>query len=417
VHIKRESFSETPRPRSLSIKPYHNAGTHLDAEATPYPENLWHIPLGNEWPTPIEGDFHDDCYYAENSDDIVPELSLGMIETKYALPTRRPLPATFTEAELEALAPTPYGDIADGCISQYYAEDRVDEQLNTVRYSSQWPEVKDRLIFREFPDASLTMVNRTDILMHWRNRPDPYATITISRSSSPENYYTRAGAMNVDPMRSQSAASRRGSRQPEISPDDPLHNLEMALQQSRPSSRAMSSASRHSRASSVASGYSERLTRPKPLRKINDAQQDEVLRMLGVEGSPQAVYETPGPAFGPRPSSTHSSRPGSVSSAQRAFEAPPQHETTYNREYSEQNNGTNGHVNHKSTPASARHINAGRHDGNDTDATPRPKYNRTDSRKRSYEEEDHNGGRDDETPKQRYKQARVVPDAYRRRWS
>ncbi|KAI7565251.1 hypothetical protein KC317_g6493, partial [Hortaea werneckii] len=64
----------------------------------------------------------------------------------------------------------------------------------------------------------------------------------------------------------------------------------------------------------------EKITRPKPLAPLRDERQEDILAALGVTGSPQFVYQTPGPALRAPPSarsregSAVPSRPGSVAS-------------------------------------------------------------------------------------------------------
>ena len=163
--------------------------------------------------------------------------------------------------------------------------------------------------------------------------------------------------------------------------------------------------SHHSRASSVSSQRSGVITRPRPLPPLRDSAQESVLAQLGVTGSPKLVYETPGPAFGPPASSTHSSRHNSMSSngghhtrpvihrrqssqaSNPAFENPwPNHPSNVN------NNTKNTHYQENKTnayrlPSSSSHrSDSGKfyQPEGDLDATPKPKYDRHDNRKRGH---------------------------------
>lgn len=179
---------------------------------------------------------------------------------------------------------------------------------------------------------------------------------------------------------------------------------------------------------------------------VRDRAQDDVLAALGVTGSPKMVYQTPGPAFGPPASQSREgsvsrahSRQSSVVSDTEATRAPPpppsgqpryytrphsshntwqSHGPPYNHGYDGSRRGSNASY-HSSRPESSGSrpgSSASRHTANgsdfgggaDQDRTPRPKYQRTDSRKRGYEDYDQAGRDDDATPKQqRYKQPRV----------
>ncbi|KAK6434924.1 hypothetical protein LTR95_008887 [Oleoguttula sp. CCFEE 5521] len=469
-----------------------HAGRHQSAPVNTHPAAASHSrnvsvtssqaqPGAAPTPEAVESAYDDDCYWAEHPDEIVPELSLGMIESHYALPTARPIPATFKEAELEALAPRAQDVNLNGCISEYYGEGHGDEQLNSIRGSSAWTEVQDDIIFRDFLAVGFESLGRKEILSRYRNRTDPNFIIPVKVAVAPPPRGPERRTHSTTNGNGHARTESRRNLKREMSADDMLGDLESALRDDH--DRANSVTSHHSRASSVASDYSQRSTRPKQLPKINDPRQDELLKALGVEGSPKTVYETPGPALGPRPSSVHSQsnsrdhsrdhsrdRERQEYSARRAPPPPasrysdyrdrPRREDDYYRSDSngrQRNNSRpydthrpyeNGrprdndrlHANdhsqtnsrsqnnnsiHRPSSANSQHTMAGSdfEGGDDMDLTPRPKYNRTDSRKRSYHEvEDHAGGDDrriednDDTPRQKYKQARTVSDAYRRRW-
>ncbi|OQN97309.1 hypothetical protein B0A48_16373 [Cryoendolithus antarcticus] len=468
------------------------AGRHQSAPVNAYPAPASHSrnvsitssqaqPGAAPTPEAVESAYDDDCYWAEHPDEIVPELSLGMIESHYALPTARPIPATFKEAELEALAPRAQDSNLSGCISEYYAEGHGDEQLNSIRGSSAWTEVQDDIIFKDFLAVGFEILAREEILSRYRNRTDPHFVIPVKLVIAPPSRGLERRTHSTTNGNGHARTESRRNLKREMSADDPLGDLESALRDDH--DRANSVVSHHSRASSVASDYSQRSTRPKQLPKINDPRQDELLKALGVEGSPKTVYETPGPALGPRPSSVHSqsnskdhSRDHSRDRERQEYSArraPPPPSSRYNdsrdrprreddhyrsdsngrqrnnsRPYDDrrpyangrprdddrlhandhsQNNGRS-HINssnHRPSSANSQHTMAGSdfEGGDDMDLTPRPKYDRTDSRKRSYHEVEEHARRDDrksegndDTPRQKYKQARTVSDAYRRRW-
>ncbi|KAI7717293.1 hypothetical protein KC353_g4684 [Hortaea werneckii] len=312
---RRHSSTPYPNSRQQSIGP-------VDGNGDPLPP-LYASSADDE---DLEDDFDGECYYARHPEEINPDLSLGLIEWHPPLPTNVPPPATFAEAELEAVAPrTPRPDYEDS-VSDYYAKDRREEALLSIRQTAEWEEAKNDLIYREFPAICEQIVSLCDLYRNWRNRPDPDWW-----TSRPRYSLTPSPA----PSREQTPAETRSSDhglgithdtnahvQPVTS--ETLNNLQRTFSSHgsrKGHSRHGSASGRHSRATSISSSQAgEKITRPKPLAPLRDERQEDILAALGVTGSPQFVYQTPGPALRAPPStrsiegSAVPSRPGSVAS-------------------------------------------------------------------------------------------------------
>lgn len=429
-----------PKPTAGAHPPYHGHTRH-GSLASSYSQPDRHSSLGNHPAIPsaiprhhslpsngadllrqtesldphdLESAFDDECHYFKHPDDVVPELSLGWIQTTTALPATYALPSTFREAELEALAPSKTKPADGECISEYFSKDGAEVQLNTVRVSDSWEHVKDDLIFRELAKSTAQLISYAHMLERYRCQFDPswvarapsaspVPELTHSRRTSRAESQTAEGAMEMDEA------------------DDVLHNLEQALntngRQSRASiHRPRSAMSYHSRASSVSSQRSGVISRPRPLPPVRDSAQEDILAQLGVTGSPKLVYETPGPAFGP-PASAHSSRNNSISSANGTLPQPAIHRRqgsqASNVDFNDPWRNQASNSGYRPPSSSSHRSDSGKFyqpDG-DLDATPRPKYDRQDSRKRLHVDDDAYGGvrveDNDETPKQRRKQARI----------
>lgn len=368
----------------------------------------------------LEAEFDEECYYFAHPEEIDKERSIGWIESHTALPTTRPLPATFSEAELEALAPRPEKEQADQCISEYFTAENREEQLNTVRLSNAWAEVKNDLVFKEFLQLGYETIRRDLMKQKYRNRidtrwdrPDSSASISHFARASIET----TGAFDHDQRRNSRPHTRNGSRSVRRESNDPPSYREQSQGNGgrrgsqAPINRPSSAASNHSRASSVCSRSSNQ--RPRALEPIRDQVQDDILAKLGVTGTPTLVYETPGPAFGP-PASAHSSRQNSVSSIQdntpRAPSEPRQQpqNVPFNDPW-----GNSGK--HQQRPNAGLGLYDLTDIMEDPDATPRPKNNRSHGLKRHYEGDHHEATnrekrvRDNETtPKQGRKQSRAA---------
>lgn len=411
----------------------------------------------------LEEDFDGECYFARNPEDINPDLSLGVIEWKAPTATKRALPSTFKEAELDAVAPRPALPSDEESVSSYFIKAKRDEALLSVRQMDDWHEVKDSLIYREFPSICAEVISMPTLLARYQFRYDAeWAARDPSEARSPTPELSRgptpahaAGGewcpgpgADFDQERETAVLSREKSEVPNCHPGY-LDDLEQALRSDNGRSVPPRQTPSHSRASSVASqhrGGHGKITRPKPLPPVRDQTQEEMLAALGVTGSPKLVYETPGPAFGPRPTTSEServnSRANSVSSSHGRFPVPPpppgpppgpppprsQHRSGYDswnghprsrgpdyhsrqpsNGYSSQR--SSGYLQERRGSASSNRTAAGSDfDGDDNDATPRGKQIQNLSRKRSFadsQEDSRFKTDDDETPKQRRKQPRV----------
>ncbi|KAH9807820.1 hypothetical protein Tdes44962_MAKER06336 [Teratosphaeria destructans] len=343
----------------------------------------------------LEHEFDDECYFSRHPDEIEPTLSLGLIEWHSALPTKLALPATFQEAELEALAPRKPRPANEESISEYFASDKAHEALLSVRQTDHWKEICDDVVYREFAVRAPHTLTLWELIEKYRDRPDPSWTMQSDRDPTPALSRGATPMHSTDDHDARSTSSLPDAEQSEQM--DILGDLEQALflnQQSNPTrlrshsrTRSRAQSRSHSRTNSVSSSNAgERLTRPIPLAPIRDQNQENILAALGVTGSPKLVYQTPGPALGapPPPSSSQHSRANSVCSVQSDTRRP------------------------RSRPASMEPttqtgvLGSGRADKRygdlDLDATPRPKYERVDSgRKRSFGEVEEQG---EATPRQ-----------------
>jgi hypothetical protein len=414
------------RHRSAPSVAYDYAAAYARQEAGFYDQAFPGAPV-DDCPELLESDFDDECYYFDHPEEIDNDLSIGWIESHSALPTPRPLPSTFSEAELEALAPRPHSSHGDTCISEYFAAEKGEEQLNTVRLSDAWVEIKDDLIFKEFLQIGYETIRLDMMTQKYRNRVD--TKWDRSDSSASISHLARASIETtapVDVSRRQGSrpASRTGSRNGHR--ENSLQRQDQRSNSQAPNYRPSSAASNHSRASSVCSRYSNQ--RPKALEPIRDQAQDDILAKLGVTGSPTLVYETPGPAFGP-PASARSSRQSSVASngdnpfrsTSRAPSEPHQRpqDVAFSNPW-----GANGNPQQYRQHSGSSHYDLTSSEFTimeDPDATPRPKGDRSHGLKRHYDGDHHDANREkrardnEATPKQGRKQGRAV-DNYGRRW-
>lgn len=432
----RSQSSQAPRPsrhRSAPSITYDYAAAYARQEAGEHIQVHAGAPFEESF-EPLEAEYDEECYYFEHPEEIDNDLSIGWIESHSALPTPRPLPSTFSEAELEALAPRPRIVHGDDCISDYFAAEKADEQLNTVRLSDTWAEIKDDLIFKEFLQIGYETIRLDMMTQKYQNRIDP--KWERPESSASISHFARAsiettGSSDTGHRRGSRPPTRTGSRTGHREGTDPLQHLGQALadgarrNSQAPINRPTSAASNHSRASSVCSRYSNQ--RPKALEPIRDQDQDDILAKLGVTGSPRLVYETPGPAFGP-PASARSSRQGSVASVHenpntttpRAPSEPlhQQQQMAFNDPW-----GANGKQQYRQNPGPGQYDLTSSEFTimEDPDATPRPKNNRSHGLKRHYEGDHHDANREkrlrdnEATPKQGRKQSHGA-ESYGRRW-
>ena len=414
--------------RSAPSVAYDYAAAYARQEAGFYDQAYPGTPL-DDCPE-LEAEFDDECYYFDHPEEIDNDLSIGWIESHSALPTPRPLPSTFSEAELEALAPRPYPANGGICISEYFAAEKGEEQLNTVRLSDSWVEIKDDLIFKEFLQIGYETIRLDKMTQKYRNRVD--AKWDRFDSSASISHLARASIETTAPVDNRRHGSRPASRTRSRNGhrDNSLQRQDQAGSRSNsqaPNYRPSSAASNHSRASSVCSRYSTQ--RPKALEPIRDQAQDDILAKLGVTGSPRLVYETPGPAFGPPPTSGRSSRQSSVASIQdnpfRSNSRGPSEPHQRPQDVAFSNSwGFNGGQQQYRQHSGSSHYNLTSSEFTimeDPDATPRPKGDRSHGLKRHYEGDHHDANREkrardnEATPKQGRKQGLAVEN-YGGRW-
>lgn len=335
-----QKHSSKPRHNSVPIAyPRTASGEILDGNGDAFPSEDFPIPGTAE---DLEGEYWDESYYARNPEDIDPDLSIGQITWLPPVPTKLPLPSTFAEAEKLGLSSQSPDVVAPGtiCTSFYFIGDRSEEPFLSVKQLDRWNEIKADPVFKEFPLSCEKHFTMSELLDHYRDRPDPNWRLGRSPSPSPEPQPERQSRgrartndrMDVDsPMRREQAdhvSSLDGFEQG-------LKNRDREYSRNRGRhSRNNSKARSHSRANSVTSFSSQNVRRPVPLPAVRDQAQDEVLAALGVEGSPKTVYQTPGPALGAPPSATHSragSRAGSATPSSRHVSGGSMSENTMQR--------------------------------------------------------------------------------------
>ncbi|KAJ9627687.1 hypothetical protein H2203_002899 [Taxawa tesnikishii (nom. ined.)] len=406
-----------------------------------------------------------------------PELALPMITWHPANPTKRPLPSTFAEAELEALAESKPREHEDECISEYFTGDKRYSYELSIKQTDEWQFIKDDLIFVEFA-AHCEVVPLEQIIAN-RDRPDPSASYSEQgRAYSRGRVYnsnTRANEAVQQSVEEDQVSQSDGDQAMDMSADESsrppsravsrigqahvLDNLEAALSNSNYDARSRQSSvasnvSHYSRGGTRYQGRSRHQRPPKPVAPPKDVNQESVLAALGVEGSPKVVYATPGPAFGPPSGTAPPSRAGSVSAPSPynnyshdrmlygpgvAPPPPPPMEPERSPSYDPWQTFGIGRRNHGGgSPRSetSQHTQAASDfrpedrfhptiPEEDNDATPRAKQpgllHSNSSRKRAYEEGSESEPRrrqnvDDVTPKARKTARPRVQAAYSRRW-
>lgn len=383
----------------------------------------------------LEEDFDGECYFARHPDEVNPALSLGLIEWQAPLPTKMALPSTFAEAELEALAPRKPRPSDDESISDYFIREKRDEVLLSVRQTEAWEEVKNDLIFRELSRVCSHIISMQELLERYRDRADPNWTAPplanaptptpdVSRQPTPLGSERADDGMDLDDRHESSQYIKSKAS---IEQGDVLGSLEQALFSARSATgqsqyQESTAGGWHSRTASISSQTGERITRPKPVAPIRDRAQEDLLAALGVTGSPKMVYQTPGPATAPLQGGgdAATSRQISVTGGQNGLRPPPPPPSMYQNAQASRSWGMedqqrrNGHSMQRPSSASSQHTAAGSDfDVDDADATPRPKINGNDSRKRSHgefetgEAYDRRMEADDSTPRPKHKQQRV----------
>ena len=211
----------------------------------------------------LETPYHGaECPYARSQDEIDPDLSLGEIVYRPALPTLRPLSATAREAELEAIAPRIPQPTDHESISEYFINSRRESNLLDVRQTDRWDGVRNDPVFRAFPAVSTAFISPAQMRANWRDRPDP-------------NWAERVESPTPEPEPALPSTTSQES--------DVLNNLEQALDNS---------------SNSLDNPNTSAIDRPRALGGVvRDQAQEDILASLGVTGPPKTVYQTPGPAY------------------------------------------------------------------------------------------------------------------------
>lgn len=379
----------------------------------------------------LEEDFDGECYFLRHPDEIELDFSLGTIAWYPATFTQLALPSTFKEAELEVIAPRKPHSQGETSVSDYYIRELREETLLSVRQTNEWDKIKYDPIFKEFDPVRFIPLSKASLLAKYKDRQDSSWTLhdpSPTPEPSDRGVPSRKPSVNARDDDGDLIIDHDDSDE-ESEQDDVLGNLEQALHQN-----GVSRPGRHSRAGSNAS-ISSQSAKPKPLIPVRDMNQEDRLAALGVTGEPKVVYTMPGPAIGAPPpqregSVSHHSRQSSVASSRSDVQAPwppppppgqPPGHNYHRRNNSQSERYELGNVGRPNSSTSQRTAPGSDFGDTNEEQTPRPKFNRTDSRKRAYEEDGggaYGGGHDDAdvTPKpQRYKQQRVN-DAYSRRW-
>ncbi|KAG9776714.1 hypothetical protein KCU75_g6325, partial [Aureobasidium melanogenum] len=281
-------------------------------------------------------DFDFDGEAGVPAEEVVPELSLGLITWHPALPTTKPLPSIFEEAGpkwTESAKATEGSHIS--VTSEFFPDDMSVDIRLSVRDTDEWQKVKDDLIFVEFEKTAVTVPLLTVIAN--RDRPDPVTEqlepVIQHKDDMPEALHpshVQQSVAGADDEQSDGDQAMDMSDdddepvkpviQPAIQPlahplprpvtqSAPpvkqvtiLDTLELALgpKSPRKNDRQPPRSARHSRSRSPEKrsrqGSQQPKAKPAPLPK--DTAQENILAALGVEGSPKMVYPTPPPALG-----------------------------------------------------------------------------------------------------------------------
>jgi hypothetical protein len=271
------------------------------------------------------------------AEEVVPELSLGLVTWHPAVPTSKPLPSIFEEADP---AWTESVKVVEGshisATSEFFPDDMSVDIRLSVRDTDEWQKVKDDLIFVEFAKTAatvplLTVIANRDRPDPVRAQPEPVTKIDFIMPCSRVDSQVQQSSAGADEDQSD------GDQAMDMSDDEdepvkpvmrpvlqPLHqplprpviqaappmkqvcildSLEQALgpksprKNERQSSRASVRYSR-SRSPEKRSRQGSQQPKAKPAPQPKDSAQENILAALGVEGSPKMVYPTPPPALG-----------------------------------------------------------------------------------------------------------------------
>ncbi|KAH0370683.1 hypothetical protein KCU65_g2367, partial [Aureobasidium melanogenum] len=281
-------------------------------------------------------DFDFDGEAGVPAEEVVPELSLGLITWHPAIPTTKPLPSIFEEVGpkwIESVKATEGSHIS--VTSEFFPDDMSVDIRLSVRDTDEWQKVKDDLIFVEFEKTAVIVPLLTVIAN--RDRPDPVIEqlepVIQHKDDMPEALHPTQVQQSVAGADDEQSD---GDQAMDMSDDDDepvkpviqpiiqplahplprpvtqsappvkqvtiLDSLELALgpKSPRKNDRQTSRSARHSRSRSPEKrsrqGSQQPKAKPAPLPK--DTAQENILAALGVEGSPKMVYPTPPPALG-----------------------------------------------------------------------------------------------------------------------
>ncbi|KAI4721082.1 hypothetical protein E4T48_02697 [Aureobasidium sp. EXF-10727] len=322
----------------VAAPPAHTT-PHIDASAYPPPisEDGYATSHTRQSSLDFGLDFDFDGEAGVPAEEVVPELSLGLITWHPALPTSKPLPSVFDEVEPKW---TESAKAAEGShisvTSEFFPDDMSVDIRLSVRDTDEWHKVKDDLIFVEFEKTAVTVPLLTVIAN--RDRPDPVTEQleTVIEQAVPEVSHPSHVQQSVAGAEDEQSD---GDQAMDMSDDDDedesvkpvvqpiiqplahplprpvvqaappvkqvtiLDSLELALgpKSPRKNDRQPPRASaRYSRSRSPEKrsrqGSQQLKAKPAPLPK--DSAQENILAALGVEGSPKMVYPTPPPALG-----------------------------------------------------------------------------------------------------------------------
>ncbi|TKX21932.1 hypothetical protein C1H76_5824 [Elsinoe australis] len=406
-----------------------------------------------------ETDYCREASYVKDGDSIPQNLSLGTIVYCPARAAKTALPATYQEAELDLLAPK-VREGEDESISKYFVTSRLDTiDLSVRQIEEEWNEVKEDMIFRDYPPAHVADYIPVTQVVAERDRPDP----------DPSSRYPPVKEPTLDP--SPPPALRTGdsevAEKPSVNnPDSDEEDEAMDLgsdsedgpsPQPSTSGRAESPADTDHMDDAPSESNAIKVDHDRHPKQngFKDRAQEDALASLGVSGSPSSAADersplngTPpihqdqfqgrgvqptgsgqhhhGPLGPPPAQGRHGEHRRSVGSRMPygPYNVPPPPEPV-DMENPWRNPENYGRRGSSASNTSQHTVPGGDFDDNsDHDKTPRaqPQQQQNGSgRKRGYEEMQHSnrhrGSRqeDDTTPRQRRFRPKVA-DAYSRRW-
>lgn len=167
-------------------------------------------------------------------------------------------------------------------VSKYFVGEKAEEALLNVRQTREWKNVKDDLIFVEFP-ATYDLIPLREVKAS-RDRPD------------------------IDDEEVGSEMDIEEGDELELPKKEPIeHERESSHHVTDNLFQALSSSdySTGNKPGSDATVLTNSATAPpdqnqmQPLQPVRDTAQEDILAQLGVSGSPKPVYPTPGPAYMP----------------------------------------------------------------------------------------------------------------------